>query len=242
MRRGRRADGKGAAQYPPDFDAETVALIERVRPYTMTSAERLWALIHAIEYVVRHEVPGDYVECGVWRGGSSMAAALALAARGDTSRTLHLYDTFEGMTTPTGHDRSIEGEAAQALLAREVRTRDSPTWCIADEEDVRCNLASTGYPSDRMRFVRGPVEETLPDAELGSIALLRLDTDWYASTRHELEHLYPRLVPGGILIIDDYGHWEGARRAVDEYVERHRLPLFLQRIDYTGRMAIKPTP
>ncbi|MBK8011290.1 MAG: class I SAM-dependent methyltransferase [Deltaproteobacteria bacterium] len=236
--------GRGAVttprQYPPDFDGPTVALIERVRSYTMTSPERLWALIHAVDHLVRHEIRGDYVECGVWRGGSSMAAALALIARQDTARTLHLYDTFEGMTAPTAYDRSLGGDSAETLLASEARSPDSPTWCVADEADVRRNLASTGYPGSRIRFVRGPVEQTLPDPALGPIALLRLDTDWYASTRHELDHLYPLLVPGGVLIIDDYGHWEGARRAVDEYLSRHQLPLFLQRIDYTGRMAIKP--
>ena len=82
-------------------------------------------------------------------------------------------------------------------------------------------LHGTGYPPERIHFVRGPVEETLPAGAPDEIALLRLDTDWYESTRHELEHLYPRLAAGGVLLVDDYGHWEGARKAVDEYFADH---------------------
>ena len=101
-------------------------------------------------------------------------------------------------------------------------------------------MQRTGYDPARMHFVKGDVLETVPQEAPERIALLRLDTDWYESTRHELDHLYARLSPGGILIIDDYGHWRGARRAVDEFIEKHRLRLFLNRIDYTGRLAIKP--
>jgi O-methyltransferase len=103
---------------------------------------------------------------------------------------------------------------------------------------VRATLLETGYPAERLHLHRGPVEETLPRQSPGPLALLRLDTDWYKSTLHELEHLYPLLAGGGILIIDDYGHWQGARRAVDEYFA-DSPPLLLNRIDYTGRIAVK---
>ena len=106
-------------------------------------------------------------------------------------------------------------------------------------EEVRANLLSTGYPPERLHFVKGMVERTLPDAAPQQVALLRLDTDWYASTKHELEHLFPRIARNGVLIIDDYGHYVGARQAVDEYIEQHRLPLLLNRIDYTARLAVK---
>jgi hypothetical protein len=93
---------------------------------------------------------------------------------------------------------------------------------------------------ERVHFIEAPVEESLPAHAPEQIALLRLDTDWYASTRHELEHLYPRLVPGGVLIIDDYGHWEGARRAADEYFGKIGEHLLLNRLDYAARIAVKP--
>ncbi len=106
------------------------------------------------------------------------------------------------------------------------------------EGQVRRLLHATGYPPERIHLVRGPVEETLPAAAPDGLALLRLDTDWYESTRHELEHLYPRLATGGVLIVDDYGHWEGARKAADEHLAAHPA-LLLSRSDYTGRMAVK---
>ncbi len=104
---------------------------------------------------------------------------------------------------------------------------------------MSANLAATGYDAQRLHYVKGKVEDTIPSAAPEQIAILRLDTDWYASTRHELEHLYPRLARGGVLIIDDYGHWEGARRAVDEYFATQQVAILLNRLDQTGRIAIK---
>jgi O-methyltransferase len=105
---------------------------------------------------------------------------------------------------------------------------------------VRQAVLSTGYDAARLHFVKGKVEDTLPAEAPPQICLLRLDTDWYESTRHELRHLYPRLARGGVLIIDDYGHWQGARQATDEYLAEQRIPLLLNRIDYGARIALKP--
>ncbi len=112
-------------------------------------------------------------------------------------------------------------------------------WCIASLQEVRHNMQATGYPSGQIHYIEGRVEETIPAQIPDSIALLRLDTDWYESTRHELEHLYPRLVEGGVLVLDDYGHWQGARQAVDEYFAQAGHRPLLQRIDYSGRLAVK---
>ena len=148
------------AQQRPDITREESAILDRVRPYTMTSEERVVALIDAIGYLTRHQIPGAVVECGVWRGGSSMAAALALKTAGDTGRELYLYDTFEGMTNPTVVDRSHDGlPAADQLSAAPAGTG---VWCRAGLEEVRANLLSTGYPEEKMHFVRGRVEDTLP--------------------------------------------------------------------------------
>ena len=224
--------------FPPDFDEADRALCGRVAPYTMTSPERVYALIRAVEHLVGQRVPGAIVECGVWRGGSMMAAALTLLRLGDTSRELCLFDTFSGMTEPGVEDRRHSGEAASALLERAGSSSD--LWGIASLEDVREAVLGVGYPEEQVRFVQGPVEETVPEHAPAEIALLRLDTDWYASTKHELEHLYPRLARHGVLIVDDYGYWQGARQAVDEYIDEYDLPLLLNRIDETGRIAVKP--
>lgn len=209
-------------------------VIDIVAPFTMTSKQRLLGVIDAVRYVCRAGIAGDIIECGVWKGGSMMAAAATLIAEGDTSRNLFLFDTFEGMAKPTERDRDIAGNRATAMHEK------IPQWCYAGIEEVKRNLLSTGYPADKLHFIPGKVEETLPHSKLGSIAVLRLDTDWYESTRHEMIHLFPLLVERGVLIIDDFGHWQGAREAVEEYFREHPdYTLLLQRTDYTARMAVK---
>jgi hypothetical protein len=219
----------------PVLDGPDLAIIKQVSDYTMTSKERILAVIDSIRYLSRNNIPGAIVECGVWRGGSSMAAALTLQQEQDLSRNFYLFDTFTGMTEPTTLDISIDGG-----IAKDQFPRDQTGWCAADLEDVKRNMFATGYPSRLIDFIVGPVEETITSSiQLDQIALLRLDTDWYESTHHELIHLFPRLSKGGILIIDDYGHWQGARKAVDEYFATEGLKYLLQRIDYSGRLMIK---
>jgi O-methyltransferase len=216
----------------PDFDAETLALLGRVMPYTMTSPARIVAVCTAVKYVEANDIPGAFVECGVWKGGSSMAAALSFKM----PRPLYLFDTFEGMSAPGVYDRhSGSGRSATELFAR--AHAGATLFCNSPLDEVKHNMGTTGYPANCVRYVKGKVEDTVPNSAPEQIAVLRLDTDWYESTRHELEHLYPRLAPGGVLIIDDYGYWTGARKAVDEYF---RGSLFLSRIDSTGRVAVKP--
>jgi O-methyltransferase len=212
-------------------------IVSKVDPFTMTSLSRRASLLGAVDHIVRHSIPGDIVECGVWRGGSMMAVALALMARGDIARDLYLYDTFEGMSEPTDEDRNVSGETAHAQMAR--TPRGEGVWCEAGLDDVRENLWSTGYPRQRIHFVQGKVEDTIPRTAPQRVALLRLDTDWYESTRHELEHLYPLLARHGVMIVDDYGHWQGAKQAVDEYFSASAQPVYLHRVDYTARLVVK---
>jgi len=217
-------------------DPEFFALYERVKPYTMTSIERLYAMHSAVAHVARSGLQGAIVECGVWRGGSMMMAALTLAALGKTDRDLFLFDTFAGHPRPNP-ERDLR-EHYEFWLQRR-RTDQSSSWAEVTLDDVRDNLSSTGYPLDRIKFVKGVVQETIPAAAPEAIALLRLDTDWYDSTAHEMHHLYPRLVPGGVLIIDDYGEMPGQKQAVDDYCEQNGVGLLLNRIDASGRIAVK---
>jgi O-methyltransferase len=226
--------------YPPDFDADTIATIQAVGPYTQTSPERLFALCEAVKYVVRHCIPGDIVECGVWKGGSMMAAARILLAFHEVSRELYLYDTFEGMTAPSAQDVSYLGISASERYAPEKRDTPAARAQCVPLEETAARVRAVGYPAAQIHFIKGRVEDTLPEQAPDQIALLRLDTDWYESTRHELVTLYPRLAPGGVLIIDDYGHWRGARQAVDEYFQQHNVRMLLNRIDYTGRIGVVP--
>jgi hypothetical protein len=224
------------------YETSEKATVKAVAPFTMAPPDRVVAVCDAVRYVHNAGIPGDIVECGVWRGGMMMAAARTLLDAGDQTRHLYLYDTFAGMTDPSAIDEDARGKHASAWMRRYGRDRDGNSrWCNASLEDVRTNMASTGYPNDRCTFVQGPVEETIPATVPEAIAILRLDTDWHASTAHELEHLFPLLSPGAVLIVDDYGHWAGSRRAVDEYLERHGLTLLLARNDYSARMAVVPT-
>lgn len=216
------------------------AIIDGVRPFTMTSSERVWSLLQAVRYVQDEQLPGDFVECGVWRGGSVMAMARKLQALGSADRDLWLYDTFEGMTTPTKEDvEAVTGTTAERLLASTEVGDGNNVWCLADLDDVQANMRSTGYPEGRIHYVRGDVATTLTNEYPEQIALLRLDTDWYESTKAELEVLFPRLVLGGVCILDDYGHWAGARKAVDDYFETNGPRPLMHPIDFSGRIFIK---
>lgn len=225
------------------FDAEERRIIGDVRRFTMVSEERLVSIMDAVKYLIAREIPGALVECGVWRGGSILTMIKTLQQLGVDDRDIYLYDTFDGMTEPGSEDTSPFEQPA-------VKTwRETPAgvrpwdWAFApdvfDLDLVRETVLGSGYPSQRIHFVPGKVEDTLPAHAPSEIALARLDTDWYESTLHELRHLYPRLPVGGVLIIDDVGHWEGARRAVDEFFSNESRPIFLSRTDYSARIGVK---
>jgi hypothetical protein len=224
---------------PADYDEEAKSIITSVRPWTMTGPDKMYALVQTVRYVSRHRIPGDVVECGVWRGGSMQAVARTLLALGDTSRDLHLFDTFEGMPPPSERDTRRSDERTAAELLAQESPQDSLVWAVASLEDVKDGMAQVGYPAERVHYIQGRVEDTIPERAPEEISILRLDTDWYESTKHELEHLYPRLSSGGVVLFDDYGYWEGAREAVDEFLDATGERLLLMRMG-SGRLAIKP--
>ena len=218
-----------------EFSQQEERIIRSVAPYTMTNRHRIGALIQAVKYIVQNGIDGAIVECGVWKGGSILAAAQTLQML-DARRDLYLFDTFSGMTAPTSHDVSTTGLDAAEIFQKKQ------DWCAATMDEVRSVVLSSGYDAERVHLVPGMVEETLPAQAPSQVALLRLDTDWYESTRHEMIHLFPRLSHRGVLIIDDYGMWQGSRKAVDEYIQEQQLCLLLNRIDHSARIAVKAAP
>ena len=202
----------------------------------MTSLDSMYSLYKAVEYVTKSNIQGDIVECGVWRGGSSMLMAKTLSFFGDNNRKIYLYDTFVGMPKPDERDVKIRTNTSGTDIWEEKQKTGG--WAVAGEDEVRKNLENTTYPKENFVFVKGKVEETIPGVKPQKISILRLDTDWFSSTYHELTHLYPLLNKGGILIIDDYGSWSGSKEATDKYFSENNIKMYLHRVD-TGRVGIK---
>jgi O-methyltransferase len=213
----------------------------RVARSTMTHLEQLAALWHQVRYLDRCGIGGSLVECGVWKGGAAGMMALAHLALGPAAtRPLELFDSFRGLPEPRG---SVDGRKALRLSGRRGSGRLEPIARLVSPLAESRHLLEDeiGYPSELLRFHSGWFQDTLPAAAptLGAIALLRLDGDWYESTRVALENLYPLVAPGGVVVIDDYGHWDGCRRAVDEFVSALREPVLLNHIDYSGRYWLR---
>ena len=222
----------------PEITAWEKTAIATTRPHTMTSLERQWALISALKYADKKGLAGDVVECGVWKGGNLILAGLVGRQLGRRWK-IWGYDTFEGMSEPMEFDVSNK-DRVRAGTEFAQRQRDGyNNWCYSPIEEVSANIAQSGLDLSDYRLIRGKCEETLTRAENipDKIAVLRLDTDWYLSTKMEIEVLYPRLTQQGVLIVDDYGHWGGATKAVDEYFKDQSI--LINRIDYTGRTILK---
>ncbi len=229
---------------PQDIESDAVYtnILRAIAPYTMTAnegAETTYSLFHNIKYIVENAIPGDIVECGVWRGGCSMLMALALKYFGDTNRQLYLYDTYDGMTEPDDIDIDFDG-VSQKKVWLEGQKGNGKMAFGGTAEHVKTNMQQTSYPESQMHFIAGDVCDTIPGTMPESIALLRLDTDWYKSTLHELTHLYPLLTPGGVLIIDDYGWCKGARQATDEFFATQAFKPMMHRVNECVRVLIKP--
>ncbi|OGG89274.1 macrocin O-methyltransferase [Candidatus Kaiserbacteria bacterium RIFOXYD1_FULL_42_15] len=221
-----------------DNDPEFMDLYTKINSFTMTSKVQCYSLYMSVKYVIKADITGDFVECGVWRGGNCMLIAETLKLLNIEDKKIYLYDTFEGMSEPTDIDFSVEDSSDKARTEWvKKQKKDHNEWCYTSMKDVQANMFSTGYPEENFIFIKGKVEETIPNVIPKSISILRLDTDWYESTKHELKHLYPLLSKSGVLMIDDYGTWSGAKKAVDEFFETN--PVLLNRIDKGNRLVIK---
>lgn len=207
-------------------------IIERVRNYTKSSRERLASMVGALRAIEQHNIPGDVVEVGVWRAGNIMLARMLAP-----DRTCWLYDTFDGMTEPDPDlDVKVNGELNRAIDKYNSKKAAGRKWNAYPLWAVQGGFKEAGLSTERMRFIEGPVEDTLHEKP-DQIAILRLDVDWHRPTKAALEALYPLVVHSGFLIIDDYGHWAGARKAVDEYFGGHVPPY--EDVDYTCRVYRK---
>jgi len=224
-------------------DLAAYAILQSVRNRTMTSESSLYNLIEAVRYLELNKIEGDFVECGVWRGGSIIAVLKTLESANSFEREIYLYDTFEGMTKPINVDRSFLGSSAVDVLhkSRIGRRTQHQAGVIAYStlSDVRTGIEETNYPSNKIHYIVGDVIETLKSSSHKKIALLRLDTDWYESTKTELEHLWDSVSSGGIVILDDYDYWQGARKAVDEFFYERGINLFKMKLTSGGRIIIK---
>ena len=205
-------------------------IIKAVQPYTKSFPQRMASMYEALLSVDRDGIQGDVVECGVWRGGNIMMARIV-----SPERKCWLYDTFDGMTMPDP-DLDVKPDGWRAIDRYHLKINGGTKWAAAPIEEVQESFKALGLEENCI-WVRGPVEDTLLSGDLPrSIAVLRLDMDWHSPTKIALERLYPLLVPGGFLIIDDYGHWLGCKKAVDDYFGE--IPRMIE-VDYSCRMLQK---
>jgi len=180
----------------------------------------------AIRYILNHNIEGDIVECGVGDGTFEYIWITQLQAN-NAVRDIYMYDTFAGLVEPSDYDYTCPDAILYTMNKTEVHdtwknniiNETTNNWCYTPLEQVQSRLRSTGYPQDRLHYIVGNVMETLKDNTKipEKIAILRLDTDWYESSKFELEQMYDNVVSGGVVIFDDYYHWDGQRRATDEF-------------------------
>ena len=208
------------------FDAlRTLRLIHSLRDYTAVLPTRLGTLHRLARDIDQHSVRGDVVECGVYNGGSAALMA-SVCTRSPMDRKIWLFDSFEGLPQPTERD----GEKARGCI----------WWCHGDLAKVRTIFDKLRISDSGVHIVKGWFRNTFPGVDIGEIALLHIDADWYDSVRLCFERFYENVQPGGYIVIDDYGHWEGCRRATDEFLKERSIEVKLTRVDYTGRYFRKP--
>lgn len=228
-------------QHLHDLDAFERRTFLEVALIACQSPASIAQLCRSVRYVVKNNIAGDFVECGVYKGASIVAMIRTLQDLG-SERRIWLYDTFEGMPEPEPIDQFYAvGEHDGGLGSWEKTKRHDGSggsdWVYAPIEEVRHHINATNYPARLLNYVKGKVEDTIPARAPLDIALLRLDTDFYRSTRHELEQLYPRLMRAGVLILDDYGAYSGAQKAADEFFQT--TPFHMARIDEHVRIGVK---
>ena len=229
--------GKNSMDFPVEATEEEKEIIKLSDKYSMTGSLRMWALLQAVKKVIKNKIEGDIVECGVWKGGNLILCQKYLNLQ-NVNIKIHGFDNFEGMVKPKEIDADYRNVPASEMHSLFKKDKNKNSWAYCSLEEINKNINET-VPKHNIKLIKGIVEKTLlePKNLPDKISILRLDTDFYESTKIELEILYPKLVSGGFLIIDDYGHFKGCRKAVDEYF-KDDLP-YLHYVDYSCRVIIK---
>ncbi len=233
-------------------ESESNELIGIIRNHTMVAQEGLYSLYHQTLFCEKHELAGDFVECGVWKGGAAGLMALVNLKHGSTRRHIHLFDSFEEICEP---DEEIDGHRAISEVRMWTQNggttgRLVPLRGIYDhrggpgtiQENKQLLESTIGYDPQYIHFHKGWFQHTLPEQhnDISKIAILRIDADWYASTKICLEYLFEKVISGGFVIIDDYGAYDGCRKAVDAFVKTMQKPLFLNYVNSDIRYIIAP--
>ncbi len=227
--------------YLQDFEPHHKRIWEKTSSYSLLNKGKLFTIINAVDYLEKSAIKGDFVQTGVYQGGSVMMVLFRLKELKSVSRSFFLYDTYEGMPEPTKYDVSFFGQKAIKKYNKVKLGKSSvgSNWVNASLEEVKKNIKLANYPLNKLHFIKGKIEDTIPKTIPKKIAFLHLDTDFYESTKHSLQYLYDLVVPGGIVIFDDYFHWQGCKKAIDEFIEKRKEPIFLNRIDYSSRLIVK---
>lgn len=233
---------KNTPVIPPEFNKRDIEIFEYVynKNLTMIGVERMFSNMFLVKNIINNEIEGDFVECGVWKGGSTLLVKL-LFDEYNINKKVWLFDTFEGMTKPNEFDFHIKNSSQAIGKYLKKKNNGYVDWCYSSLDEVKNNFKVAGVNLDNCMFIKGDVIETIPMEEnnIKNISFLRLDTDWYDSTKCELDYLYPKITEKGFLAVDDYGHWNGSRKAVDEYYKQNQVKPFVHPIDYSGRIFIK---
>lgn len=230
------------SQLPMELDEYEKNLLCEVylSGFTMEPLARLVNTALTVIHVIQKNTQGDYVECGVFKGGQGILAAGIFINRRQNDRKVFLFDTYSGAPKPGIYDSRI----SNGELARHKWAETNGNWMNAGLREVKSNFAQLGVSMDNVRFVKGDVRETLYEKENipGRISVLRLDTNQYDSVKVEMDRLYPILSKGGILVINDYGFWAGTKKAVDEYFmfnhDGLEAPFFIA-VDTAARFGVK---
>ncbi len=243
----RKLKEAGGRSFPSELSKDECEIIEDVldNQLTMVSLAGIVSTLLSVKYVLENSIEGDFVECGVWRGGNAIVAA-RMIKRYESSKHCWLFDTFSGMTTPGQEDTPTRGDfKVQEFFdskSSKNKSEEINLWCYASLEEVLKNFSDRGLMNQTVHLVKGDVINTLKQDMLPKkISVLRLDTDWYKSTKVELEILWPRIPIGGCLIVDDYGYWNGSRLAVDEYFKELLYRPLFNVIDKNIRSGVKTT-
>lgn len=204
-------------------------IFNKVKDLTLLQYERIECNIKSIDYIINNNIDGDIVEAGVYKGGSILSMILRLEERHILNRQIHLYDTFNGMTESSEYDIDLNNIKAKDAI--------DDYLCKCDLDSVKNNIKNnSAYPSNLIQYHVGDILKTkfIPE----KISILRLDTDWYESTKFELDNFFDKVSIGGVIMVDDYGHWNGCKKAVDEFLLKHP-EIEIEKIDYTGIIFYK---